>query len=376
MSVGRVIDLTGFSAIYATRLLAEVGYEVIRVEPRSGDAIRRMGPFLGETQDLEHGAYHQFLNAGKKSLTLDTHSNSGQRILRDLVRSADVVIANTPPPIDEMEAIQDNPGLVLTVVFDGDPDICEYARSGLLSITGHPGQRPTLMGGRVYYAATGLYTSVATAAAILARNVDGQGQVVRVSVMECLESLFEQAMVTYAHTGRSTERRGYRGAVSAVSGAFPCEDGYWMVSLSSSAENWNRFMDWMQDPVLAAETALADEAERNAKRDWILDRIEVWAKQHKKDDLVKESQRRHIPSAPVTTPLDLAHDPQLIARGFLQEVDHPEFGKVLFPVGAIASLRGGKVAMAPTLGQHTEEILTQLGYSPAERRVLLESGAV
>jgi formyl-CoA transferase len=149
-----------------------------------------------------------------------------------------------------------------------------------------------------------------------------------------------------------------------------------MVSLSSSAENWNRFMDWMQDPVLAAETALADEAERNAKRDWILDRIEVWAKQHKKDDLVNESQSRHIPSAPVTTPLDLAHDPQLIARGFLQEVDHPEFGKVLFPVGAIASLRGGKVTMAPTLGQHTEEILTQLGYTPADRRALLESGVV
>ena len=375
MSAGTVLDLTSFSAIYATRLLAEVGYEVIRVEPRTGDAVRRMGPFLGEKQDLEHSAYHQFLNAGKKSLTLDTHSNSGQRILRELVRSADVVVANTPLPIDADQALADNPRLALTVVDDGDPDICEYARSGLLSITGHPGQRPTLMGGRVYYAATGLYTSVATAAAVLARQ-DGPGQVVRVSVMECLESLFEQAMVTYVHTGRSTERRGYRGAVSAVSGAFPCADGYWMVSLSSSAENWNRFMDWMQDPVLAAETALADEAERNAKRDWILDRIELWAKQFEKDDLVNESQRRHIPSAPVTTPLDLAHDPQLIARGFLQEVDHPEFGKVLFPVGAIASLRGGKVAMAPTLGQHTEEILTQLGYTAADRRALLESGVI
>jgi crotonobetainyl-CoA:carnitine CoA-transferase CaiB-like acyl-CoA transferase len=370
----RVVDLTSFSAIYATRLLAEVGYEVVRVEPRAGDAVRRMGPFLGEKQDLEHGAYHQFLNAGKKSLALDTRSSSGQRVLTELCRTADAIIVNTPLPIDETLLRDAAPDAVITIVADGEPDICEYARSGLLSITGHPGQRPVLMGGRVYYAATGLYVSVATAAALLVKQQAGLGQTVRVSVGEALTSLYEQAMVTYQSTGRSTERRGYRGAVSAVSGAFPCEDGYWMVSLSSSAENWNRFMDWMQDPVLAEETSLADEAERNAKRDWILDRIELWAKQFKKDDLVVESQRRHIPSAPVTTPLDLAHDPQLIARGFLQEVDHPEFGKVLFPAGAIASLRGGKVALAPTLGQHTEEILSELGYTPAARRALLESG--
>jgi formyl-CoA transferase len=74
--------------------------------------------------------------------------------------------------------------------------------------------------------------------------------------------------------------------------------------------------------------------------------------------------------------MDLAHDPQLIARGFLQEVDHPEFGKVLFPVGALASLRGGTIILAPTLGQHTEELLAELGYPPAARRALLESGVV
>ncbi len=375
--MSRVIDLTGLSAIYATRLLAEVGHDVIRVEPRSGDAIRRMGPYLGEKQDLEHGAFHQFLNAGKRSLTLDTSSPSGRRILDDLLQTADVVVANSPMPFDEAAITAANPRLVVTsVVDDSDPDICAYARSGLLSLTGHPDERPTLMGGRVYYAATGAFIGVATAAALLVAQQTGMGQTARVSVAECLQALFEQAMVTYASTGKSTERRGYRGAISAVSGAFPCADGYWMVSLSSSADNWHRFMDWMQDPVLAAEPELADEAERNAKRDYILDRIATWAGKHKKDELVAESQARHIPSAPVTTPLDLARDPQLIDRGFLQKVDHPEFGETLFPVGAIASLRGGKVAMAPSLGQHTIEILEELGYGPSDRRALLESGVV
>ena len=149
-----------------------------------------------------------------------------------------------------------------------------------------------------------------------------------------------------------------------------------MVSLSSSAENWNRFMDWIQDPILAADESLADEAERSAKQDMVLDRIEQWVRTRKKDDLVVESQRRHIPSAPVTTPFDLAHDPQLIDRGFLRETDHPEFGRILFPSGAIASLLHNQLAPAPRLGEHNAEILQALGFTPAERQALLESGVV
>jgi len=201
--MGRVVDLTSLSAIYATRLLAEAGHDVIRVEPRSGDAIRRMGPYLKDKQDLEHGSFHQFLNAGKRSLALDMQTPAGRSILEQLIGTADVVIGSSPLPFDESAVRKANPRLVVTtVVDDSDPDICAYARSGLLSITGHPGQRPTLMGGRVYYAATGAYAGVATAAALLVAQQTGQGQTVRVSVMECLESLFEQAMVTYASSGK------------------------------------------------------------------------------------------------------------------------------------------------------------------------------
>ncbi len=78
--MSRVIDLAGHSAVYATRLLAESGHDVVRVEPPQGDDLRRLGPFLGDQIDLEHGAYHQFLNAGKRSLTLDLKSSSGRQV--------------------------------------------------------------------------------------------------------------------------------------------------------------------------------------------------------------------------------------------------------------------------------------------------------
>lgn len=373
--MSRILDLTSHSAVYATRLLAEVGHDVIRVENPRGDEIRRLGPYLGNRLDLESGAYHQFFNAGKRSVTLDLTRNT-QRIFFDLVRTCDLLVANTPLPFDEAQLLEANPSLLLVRVEDGEPELCAFARSGLLSITGHPGSRPVLLGGLVIYAATGLHVAVAAGAGLYVREQTGQGQVIDVSVRECLEELFEQAMVTYASTGKVTERRGYRGAVTAVSGAFPCVDGYWMISVPHTPEGWAKFMDWVRDPVLMADPSLADEAERNAKKDIILDRLEHWSKKFPKEEIVSEAQRRHIPASPVSTPLDLARDPQLIARGFLKEIDHRDFGRILFPVGALATARGTATKSAPRLGEDNEQVLTELGYSIEDCRTLFQSGAM
>src|SRR5919199_858887 len=246
--MARILDLTTHAAVYATRLLAEAGHDVIRVEPPEGDALRRLEPFLGHTPDLEHGAYHQFLNAGKRSLALDARSAAGRQTLLELSRTADAVVGTLPLPIEEVQLQEVNPRLVLTTVEDAEPELCAYARSGLLSITGHPDGEPALLGGHTVYAATGLYTAVATAAALYAQAISGQGQVVRVSVEQCLESLMEQAMLTYPAHGRGAERRGLRGAVTAVPGSYRCADGYWMISVPATPAGWASFVDWTQDP--------------------------------------------------------------------------------------------------------------------------------
>jgi crotonobetainyl-CoA:carnitine CoA-transferase CaiB-like acyl-CoA transferase len=374
--MARVIDMASHSAVYATRLLAESGHDVVRVEPPQGDELRRLGPFLGNQIDLEHGAYHQFLNAGKRSITLNLSSSSGRRVFLELVARSDVLIGSVPLPFEERELLEANRRLVLTEVFDGEPELCAFARSGLLSITGHPGKRPTLLGGHAIYAAIGLYAAVATSAALFELELTGEGQVVNVSAQDCLESLFEQAMVTYTSTGQGTERRGYRGAVTAVSGGFPCSDGYSMFSIPHTPEGWAHFMEWVQDPVLMADLSLVEESERYEKRDFILDRLEAWSQRFPKADMVAEAQRRHIPAAPVSTVLDLVDDPQLLAREFLTEIDHPQFGRIMFPRGAIATIREKPVNLAPRLGQHNHEILSELGYSEAEQQILVETGAL
>ena len=149
-----------------------------------------------------------------------------------------------------------------------------------------------------------------------------------------------------------------------------------MFSIPSNPEGWRGFMEWVQDPVLMEDENLVEEAERQAKKDFILDRLENWSRGFQKEDIVTQAQSRHIPASPVATPFDLAHDPQLIHRGFLREIDHPDLGKMLFPMGAMATIRGTPPGLAPRLGEHTTAVLAELGYSAAERQALIESGVL
>jgi crotonobetainyl-CoA:carnitine CoA-transferase CaiB-like acyl-CoA transferase len=374
--VARVMDLAGLAGAYATRLFAEEGHEVIRIESPGGDGLRRLPPFLGEKQDLEHSAYHQFLNAGKKSLALNLASPPGQKIFLELLSQSDALVSDQALPFEDRFLFEANPKLVVTKIQDQEPELCAVARSGLMSLTGQPGQAPAILGAHVPSLAVGIYVAVATAAALLTFKKTGKGLLAKVSAREALESFVEQAMVEYSFSGTVTERRGSKGAITAVSGALPCKNGHWVISQIHRPGRWTKFMDWVQDPELISDPSLAEEKNQHKRRDFIMDRLDKWAKCFTKTELVEEAQRRHFPASPVSTPLDLIDDPQLIARGFLKEIDHPEFGRIKFPEGAIASVLGTQLTPAPRLGEHNTDILTQLGYSEDDRQTLISVGAV
>jgi crotonobetainyl-CoA:carnitine CoA-transferase CaiB-like acyl-CoA transferase len=370
----RVIDLTSLIGAYAARLFAEQGHEVIRVEPPEGDELRRLPPFLLDKQDLEHGAYHQFLNSGKKSVVINVNSDAGKKILHNLLGQADVLLANAP--VDEQSCLAANPNLVLTKIVDDAPELCAVARSGLMSLSGHPDRAPVTLGGHVPHLAVGIYVAVATAAALLARKTLGHGLIATVSVRDSLASFVEQAMVEYSFSGTITERRGSRGAITAVSGAMPCNDGHWVISQIHRPGRWSKFVEWVQDPELSSDPSLAEEENQHKRRDFIMQRLDQWAKRFTKTELVEQAQRLHFPASPVSTPLDLVNDPQLFARGFLRGTDHPEFGPISFPHGAIASILGTRLDPAPKLGQHTIEVLSLLGYSEMARTALGAAGVI
>jgi crotonobetainyl-CoA:carnitine CoA-transferase CaiB-like acyl-CoA transferase len=368
-----VLDLSRQAGVYATRLLAEVGHEVIRVESPAGDAVRRQGPFLGDVPDIDDGAYHQFFNAGKRSLALDLTSAAGREAFVRLARTADTIVAGMPLPIPEAELRAVNPNVVLVLIVEDDrPELCAYARSGLLSITGHLDRAPVLMGGHIMYAATGLWVMIAAASALLVKRLTGQGQTVTVDIQQCFESFLDHAIENYMARGRRVERSGARGSVTALAGALPSSDGFWMLSLMDSREQWRMLLEWMNDPELTNDASLVKYEARLARRDELLDRIGTWASGHAKLDIVAQAQQRHIPAAPIATSLDLAADAQLIDRGFLVDLDHPKHGSMLFPRGALATMWNRDVAPAPRLGSANAELLRELRYPEEECAMLFE----
>jgi crotonobetainyl-CoA:carnitine CoA-transferase CaiB-like acyl-CoA transferase len=163
-------------------------------------------------------------------------------------------------------------------------------------------------------------------------------------------------MVEYSFSGTITERRGSKGAITAVSGALPCKDGHWVISQIHRAGRWSKFVDWVQDPELSADASLAEEKNQHKRRDFIMERLDHWAQRFTKSELVEQAQRLRFPASPVSTTLDLVDDPQLLARGFLTPTDHAEFGKVNFPQGAIASALNNRLSSAPKLGEHNGEL--------------------
>jgi crotonobetainyl-CoA:carnitine CoA-transferase CaiB-like acyl-CoA transferase len=374
--MGRIVELTDLAGAYASRLFAEQGHEVIRLESPAGDPVRSLPPFVADAMNGENSAYHQFLNAGKKSLALNLESPAGREIFSRLIAKADVLIMGRAQPFDEARLREANLKLVITKIDDEDPDICAMARSGLMSLTGQPDKSPMVLGGELAVLATGIYVAVATAAAMRSAAQTGHGEGVTISLRAALESFVEQAMVEYSFSGIVTERRGSKGAITAISGALPCKDGHWVISQIHRPGRWTKFVEWINDPELAADPALAEEENQIERRDFILDHVLRWASQHGKNELVEQAQARHFPASPVSTTLDLLNDPQLIARGFLTQIEHRLFGRIMYPQGALASMRNINLNPAPMLGEHNGEILAQLGYSHEDQLVLTETGAI
>ncbi len=367
MSALRVLDLTDASAIYAARLLADLGGEVVRIE--TADRTRR-------------DAFHRFFNAGKRSAVVDLRRREGTEILARLCAAADAVMDGIDPRFDDTPQIYErcrtaNPRLVWVAVRPFAPGagggmsrsagIVRYALSGLMSITGLPGQPPLLVGGGLADAIAATYAALACVLGSRLAQRTGEGRLVYVGAHEALATVMQQGLYEAALSGRVVTRAGSRHAHIAMAGALPCRDGYVVIS-ANERRMWTALVELVGDERLR-DQALQEEQSRLARQAEIFEIVGAWTRRFTKAELSELAQARGIPVAPVHTVEDLLADPQLRARRFFHRVGEDEM-----PVLTVPWTR--RPSPAPLPGEHTEDVLREAGFSREEIGRLEAAGIV
>jgi crotonobetainyl-CoA:carnitine CoA-transferase CaiB-like acyl-CoA transferase len=378
----RVLDLSeDIAGSFCARLLADYGADVVKLEPPGGAALRRMGPFFGDDPHPEKSLSFLVLNLNKRGATLNLEHSAGRSILRRLAQDADVIVECFRPGYlsslglgyDDLQQL--NPGLVMASItpfgqdgpysqYQGE-EIVSYAMGMIMSISGSQGREPLKHGGFQAQYEGGLNGAAATAMALFLREVAGYGQQVDVSVTECVASTMMSTQTIYPFMGGIQARRRPTGGMFGH--PMPCADG-WIIAQTGGGASWKDIAEFFGKPELL-EPRFSDQAQR-AQFGEELDRIVLDAiKDQGKWDLFPRAAQARMLFGLVQTPSELANCPQLEAREFYREVQHPVIGKIKVPAVLFnLSLTPYSIcAPAPTLGQHNVEVYVDgLGYTQQE----------
>ena len=380
----RVLDLSTNYAAYAGRLLADLGADVVRVEPPDGSPVRTLAPLQRAPSGEAFSFAHAFLDAGKRSITLDLGSEEGRARLAELAAASDVVIETPEPssPADkgiEFDVIRArNPGLILVSIspfgLDGPraghagTDLTVLAAGGLLSLGGYRDAEPLAIQGEQAMLASGIFGAVAVLAALYERTQTGKGQWLDVSGQECVAFALEDAVGEWAINRRVRRRHG-EGAREAGTGVYPCKDGYVSVVAGrlGTAQAFVALTQWVAESDTPDGAVLLEPYWRDFKFRQSPEGVARFAEifgafcgTRGKQELYREGQARQIAIAPVNTVADVVADPQLVANGYFQRQLDPTLNKEMTFPGApyrLARTPARRRGAAPRLGEHTDEIL-------------------
>lgn len=384
----------GAAAGYATKLMADLGADVIKVEPPGvGDVTRRYGPFPGNRPHPEKSGLFLYLNTNKRGVTLDLTHPRGRELLHGLLRDADLLVHALPPARMAAEGIDwatvhaVNPRLVECSIsrfgqtgphrdFHGY-ELTSTNAGGWATVTGAGAGGEDLpplkaFGHQSDYQA-GLQATVASLGALLARDLHGaQGQHIDLSVQETVMTFIEMTIVHLSYGGRVASRLG--GRVIQPWAIMEAKDGLVFI-LCVTEDEWRRFVEWMGTPEWSSWEIFADRTQRAATWDVLQPLLAEWVSQHTVEELYQGGLERKLAFAPISTMGDLLRNEHLRVRGFFATIAHPEAGELTYP-GApwkFSTTPWELRAPAPLLGQHNAEVL---GLDKATLAKLKEQGIV
>ena len=387
----RVVDLTRILAgPFCTQLLADLGAEVIKVEPPGrGDPVRGQGAI----RDGLSWYYAQF-NRNKKSLTLDLYAEEGRAVLADLIRRADVLVENYRPGVlarmgfDAARLQELNPALVVGSVngygstgpYVDRPafDFIAQAMSGFMSVTGAKDE-PVRAGPPIADLIAGLYGAFGIVAALLARGGpgSGQGQRVEASLTGGLISMLAYFSAQYFATGQLPERTGNDHPVVYPYGLFHAADGDVAIAPSTQV-HVRRFLETLGLAHLLDEPAFADNAARVRNCERLRPLINAEIGQATVEQWIERLNAAGVPCGRVMNLAEVFSDPQVLAQELVLEAEHPGHGRVRmtgFPV-KLSATPARLRRPAPALGEHAEAVLAELGYDAHRIAALRRDGVV
>jgi len=395
----RVLELGDYiSAPYCARALGDLGAEVIKIEPPGGDSSRRNGPFPGGPPDPDASGLYLFLNTGKRGITLDINTSTGQEMFLRLLEDADVLVeSNRQGKLEALGldygSLKDLfPQLVYTSVTPfgrtgpykdyAGHDLNVQAAGGISIGIGMPDRSPLAIPYSQSDYMAGLAGVAATLIAILARDLTGRGQLVDVSGSQVLAALisFVYFLPNFIYRGVAGTRKGKRGGEAYFPNTIMrCKDGF-VCLYPLRLEQYFRFLeligspDWQEEPRYRNRRAMAEEYPDESEA-----LIAPWFKERTKEEIFELCMEAKVPCAPVRTIEEVVKDEHLNWRGYFQEVDHPVAGKVKHPGSPfrLSETPGELGGPAPLLGQHNEEVYCdRLGITKEELSRLGMAGII
>ena len=387
----RVLDLTSsLAGPYCTQILAALGADVVKIEhPQRGDETRAWGPPFWDGE----GAIFLAANAGKRSLALDFHAPAGKEALLRLADRADVVVQSLRPGLVERlgfgaeELRARNPSLVYCSIgafgrvgpraSHAGYDPLMQAIGGIISVTGEPDRPGVRVGVSMIDQSTGLWAALGIVTALWAREQTGEGRVVDVSLYESVFGLVGYHVVGYLGSGHVPSRHGTAFPLIAPYEAFAASDGELMV-LAANDRLFAALSSVLGQPELASDARFRTNPDRVANRDELLALLAERFAAESVATWVERLDAAGVPAAPVHNIAQVAEDEQTLALDLLEPLDHPTVRDLRTPALPL-SLDGDRPRYAsapPLLGEHSGEVLRELGYSVADVDELAAAGVV